>query len=186
MGKVIAVGIDPSFTGTGIVILVDDEFYYSNTILTDSNETVLDRVANICFGTLKALDKALYRYAGKQDDLIIAIEGFSFASKGSAVFQIGYLGWKLREIINEFCKEREFNWIEVPPNNLKLFATGKGNSAKELIMLQVYKRWGQEFTDNNQADAFVLAKMANAHLMGNKGLTDFQVKSMKALKGVNK
>lgn len=184
MGKIISVGIDPSFTGTGIVILIDDQLYYSTTVTTDSKESILTRVGEIVADILDSLDKVLYRYK-EGDKVIICVEGFSFASKGRAVFQIGYLGWKVREIIEGFCNFRGFTWIEVPPNNLKLYATGKGNCGKELIMLQVYKRWGQEFSDNNTADAFVLAKMGHSYIDKKEDLTEFQTRSMDAVRKVN-
>ena len=186
MGKIISIGIDPSFTGTGVVILIEGQLYHSTTILTDPNKGILDRVDTVAFGILNALNKAFQRYSKNEDKFIVSIEGFSYSSKGRAVFQIGYLGWKVREIIDDFCRDKDIEWIDIPPNNLKLYATGKGNCAKELIMLQVYKRWNAEFSDNNQADAFVLAKMAHSYILGNEGLTDFQIKSMDAVRSVNK
>jgi crossover junction endodeoxyribonuclease RuvC len=44
--------------------------------------------------------------------------------------------------------------------HIKKFATGKGNAPKELILREVYKRWQLDAKDNNQADAAVLALMA--------------------------
>jgi len=51
---------------------------------------------------------------------------------------------------------------------------GKGNATKEKVAVGVYKRWGQEFTTNDEADAFVLAKIGQAYLCGTDGLTAFQ------------
>lgn len=48
----------------------------------------------------------------------------------------------------------------IPPSTLKKYATGKGNSKKQEMLLQMYKRWGVEFTDDNAADAYALARLA--------------------------
>lgn len=48
-------------------------------------------------------------------------------------------------------------FIEIPPTSLKKFVTGSGKgSKKEKIMLEVYKRWGYEGT-NDECDAFAVA-----------------------------
>jgi len=50
----------------------------------------------------------------------------------------------------------------VSPPQLKKFVTGKGNSQKSLIVRDVYRKWGLDVNDDNQADAAVLAYMAEA------------------------
>lgn len=45
------------------------------------------------------------------------------------------------------------------PGTLKVFATGKGQCEKSLIIKEVFKRFGFDTTDDNEADAFVLARM---------------------------
>lgn len=50
----------------------------------------------------------------------------------------------------------------VPPTSLKKFVTGAGNAAKDNMLLSVYKKWGKEYKDNNLADAYGLARMAEA------------------------
>jgi hypothetical protein len=49
-------------------------------------------------------------------------------------------------------------------------------------MQQVYKRWGFEASDNNVADAFVLAKIGQAYLGGFGELTAFQESVITALR----
>ena len=50
----------------------------------------------------------------------------------------------------------------VAPQQLKKFATGNGNTKKELISKEVLKRWGVDFNDTNMAEAYVLARVAHA------------------------
>jgi crossover junction endodeoxyribonuclease RuvC len=61
-----------------------------------------------------------------------------------------------------FMYTHNFTYISVPPCNLKKFVTGKGNCAKELIIKEVYKRWGFDTDNNNIADAYGLAMMGAA------------------------
>jgi crossover junction endodeoxyribonuclease RuvC len=44
---------------------------------------------------------------------------------------------------------------------LKKYAAGKGNAKKQEMLLQIYKRWGMEFSDDNAADAYALARLAS-------------------------
>lgn len=52
----------------------------------------------------------------------------------------------------------------VPPTSLKKFVTSRGNAKKNEMLLGVFKRWGVEFTDDNQADAYALEKFGLACL----------------------
>ena len=42
---------------------------------------------------------------------------------------------------------------------LKKYASGKGNAKKQEMLLQIYKRWGVEFNDDNAADSYALARL---------------------------
>ncbi len=50
--------------------------------------------------------------------------------------------------------------LQIPPMTLKKYATGKGTAKKQEMLLQIYKRWGVEFNDDNAADAYALARLA--------------------------
>jgi Holliday junction resolvasome RuvABC endonuclease subunit len=51
--------------------------------------------------------------------------------------------------------------LQIPPMTLKKYATGKGTAKKQEMLLQIYKRWGVEFNDDNAADAYSLARLAS-------------------------
>jgi len=51
--------------------------------------------------------------------------------------------------------------LQIPPMTLKKYATGKGTAKKQEMLLQMYKRWGVEFNDDNAADAYALARLAS-------------------------
>lgn len=43
--------------------------------------------------------------------------------------------------------------IVCPPTSLKKFVCGKGNAEKSMMIREVFKRWGFDAEDDNQADA---------------------------------
>jgi len=152
------IGLDPSLTATGIISLQDGIIDLAKTTKNRPELPTIERVRVIREQINKVIE-----HPSITPDLIV-IEGFSFGSKGQSLFETAYLGYRIREDLEWFKDRENIPWIEVPPTQLKQFATGKGNANKEIILQQVYKRWGVEFSDNNQADAFVLAKIGEAYL----------------------
>ena len=97
------------------------------------------------------------------ENSIIFIEGYSFGSKGRAIFQIAENGGILKYRLTG----QEYHII--PPANVKKFATGKGNSNKEKMYNQLLqdegvdlkKMLGQETLDSpvsDIVDAYYIAK----------------------------
>jgi hypothetical protein len=68
----------------------------------------------------------------------------------------------------------------VSPTGLKKFITGKSSAKKNEILLGVYKRWNVDFTDDNEADSYGLARVASA-LDGHETVTQFQQEVLDAL-----
>lgn len=93
---------------------------------------------------------------------LVVFEGPSYGSKGSMAFSIGSLMGGIHELLCMHIPLR--NGIEVPPSNLKKFATGKGNANKALIAAHVQKRWNVIFEDDNLTDAYVLCQIGRAML----------------------
>lgn len=152
------VGIDPS-TKTGLVIMdTTKKKMFCHEIKT-SVAGDPQRFMDIAQKVIKRLEP---------EDKII-IEGFSFGSKGNAVsIQYG-IGWLIRsELLRNGMRYRE-----VSPGGLKKFASGKGNTKKEDLVLPIFKRWGFEHPSDNVRDAFIMAKIAEA-LSVNTQLTSFQ------------
>ena len=188
----IVVGIDPSLTSTGIVVLRNNEIGKALTTKNEPKLGTIERVRRIyeqinnvienlstCYVNAYIGDKRMIRW---EPPSLIVIEGFSYGSKGRGVFDIAYLGWRIREELERYRTEDDIPWLEVSPSQVKQFATGKGNANKEIVLQQVYKRWGVELTDNNQADAYVLAQIGRAYLSEMDNLTDFQQKVIRALR----
>jgi Holliday junction resolvasome RuvABC endonuclease subunit len=93
---------------------------------------------------------------------VVAVEGYSFGSKGRAVFDIAELGgvvrWELRR--------SDVPWVAVPPSSLKRYATGRGNATKDAMIAEAVRRFGFPGSDNNEADAWLLWHMAHDALAG--------------------
>lgn len=87
---------------------------------------------------------------------LVVIEGYSFGSKGRAVFDIAELGGIIRYTLAD-CP---CTVVEVPPSCLKKYATGKGNAPKELVLVEAVKRLGYQGSDHNVSDALWLLEMA--------------------------
>ena len=52
--------------------------------------------------------------------------------------------------------------VVVPPALVKRFATGNGQATKDDVRRAILRKWGLSLLQEDQADAFVLAKIANA------------------------
>ena len=176
------IGIDPSLTSTGIVVLRDGKVELAVTTKNKPELGTIDRV-RLIYERIVCVAESLTDGEKWQAPDLIVIEGFSYGSKGRSVFDIAYLGWRIREELEWLKEQDNIPWLEVPPSQLKKFATGQGNANKEIILQQVYKRWGVEFSDNNQADAYVLAQIGRAYLGGMDDLAAFQQEVIANLKG---
>ena len=154
------VGIDASLTGTGVVALWSEKTEKSTRI--ESKYTGVKRLVDIESRLKCILDNLILT------DLVL-IEGYAYAAQNQA-HQIGELGGVIRRMLHK----RMTKWIEVSPAQVKKFATGKGNSKKDIVLMNVYKKWGVEFATSDEADAFVLAKIGQVLLGADEKLTNYQ------------
>ena len=87
---------------------------------------------------------------------LLVLEGYSFGSKGRAVFDVGELGGCVRLLLYRLG----IPFVDVPPATLKKFATGKGNCGKDEMIAAAIRRFRFPGCENNEADAFLLWCMA--------------------------
>jgi len=149
----IFMGIDPSLTGTGIAILdsgLENKSYLAEHYLikTKSSDEIEARYDQIM--------KKISSLTDGKDIQYIYIEGLSFGSKGAAVTELAGLHY----IIRYYLYKMGISFKEIPPTTLKKYITGSGKAQKNLMLLNIYKKWGIEFTDDNTADAYSLARYA--------------------------
>ena len=143
------VGIDPSLTGTGVVILDKDGEIYKELLISTypdnyicSEQRLLDIVNEIKF-----IKDISLRYA--------AIEGISFNSKSTSFNERCGLFF----MITSLLFDNDIPFKIVPPKTLKKWAVGNGNADKKMMMNGSKKRWGLEFKDDNICDAYNLAQL---------------------------
>jgi len=171
-------GLDLSLTHTGVVVLDLDG---DNPVMVD----VIKPKTNKEIRLVEIRDK-VNDFVTRCNPTLIVLEGYSFASQGRAVYDIGEMGGVVRVHLYE-SKRR---YMVVPPHSLKKFVTQKGNSPKQIMIREVYRRWKREFDDDNICDAYGLAKVGQAVLAlenGTKKMTDFhsyeQISLQSLLKG---
>ncbi len=70
----------------------------------------------------------------------------------------------LTYIVRMWLFKAQHKTLLVPPTVLKKWATGKGNSPKNIMLREVSHRWNVEAADDNQADALALAEFGRAYL----------------------
>ena len=160
-------GIDASLTSTGIAILHRD------------NEPITAAVKNSLTGIPRLIYVRDYVKQVIEGADLAVIEGYAF-SKGDFAHAKGELGGVLRLMV----VDSGINLLEVTPNQLKKFATGEHNASKEKVAVGVYKRWGKEFKENDETDAYVLAEIGRAYLGLEDKLTAYQQEVIDALKGI--
>lgn len=157
-------GIDLSFTGTGIVI-IDSENKILNKILisTKPAESTEDRILKIydTFRNFKTETISTYKASILSDKtkkikksikIYYGIEGIAFGSRGQRAYQQGALHYYFR------IRLTKRPTTIVPPSQLKKSTTGNGRASKSLMLLHIFKRFGEEFDDDNLGDAYALSR----------------------------
>ena len=171
--NMLSLGIDLSLTGTGLSVVDGEDLIFSECY-KPKNKSGPDRLIEIRHKVSETIDK--YQPG------LICLEGYSFGSRGRAVFQTGELGGLVRVLLHK----TGIKWIEIPPSQVKKFATGMGNCGKDIVLQQVYKRWGMEFKTSDEADAFILAKIGTILLGHKEKLIKAQEEVIDALEGDKK
>ena len=148
------IGIDPSLTGTGVITLNNGKIEDKQLIKT--KPTGDDKVKE-----LERLMKIRNDIYMRSDIRLAVMEGIAFSVRNTvALVQLSALNYFIRERL----LLRGTPFVICQATTLKKFACGHGNAPKDNMMMEVYKRWHVTLTDNNQNDAFLLAKIGEALL----------------------
>lgn len=141
-------GIDQSFTSSGIVILDEyNSISFSSIISSDKNIDIFERSYLI--------SQAISNIITEHSPSFIALEGLAFGGFGNATRQLSGLQFM---IVNSIRKINNLDCIIVPPTSLKKFATTKGSADKKLMY---------ESTPSNIKQHFISKKIKKT-----KGLYD--------------
>jgi crossover junction endodeoxyribonuclease RuvC len=169
-------GLDLSMTASGCVVLKDGHLEVKLLIKTKptaekTHVKELERLMSI----VSKIEDIL----SEREIAMVAIEGLSFGSRNSsALIQLSGLNYMVRKLLYEY----KIPFVIVAPTTLKKYITGKGNGPKDVIMMNIYKKYGVTLTDNNLADGYALARVAEALMNKDIKLTSFQKEVVALLK----
>ena len=165
------VGLDLSYSGTGVVILGDAEPRTYEFAAGKAHLPVHERVIDLW----KQLKRVLP--SPEDYDVHIIIEGAAYGAEFNA-FILGELNGGIKTLL--FTEG--FKYELAQPTTVKKYATGAGNAQKTFVAGCVAKKWGFVHSSNNVTDAYVMAKIAEAGLQAVEEELAAQTKA-KAKKG---
>ena len=128
----IYIGIDQSFTGTGVTIYYNNQyqFYLISTKKNNINKSIdytlrmIDIINNIDY-LIKQFNKK---------NILIGIEGVSFGSKG-VLADLGGLS----HLLQYYFITNQIKFYIIPPTVVKKFFTNKGNASKMEMIKEAEK-----------------------------------------------
>jgi len=184
LGEPYVVGIDLSLTATGLADLNLDrgKFINVSTFGTkgkrdDNYKKRGDRLA------LMAETIVAWATAGTYDPALVAVEGPSIGSKGGSQFDRSGLWW----LVVSTLQGMDIPVLVVPPKTRAKYATGNGNSGKDVVVAHVIEQYGhlygERIKNDNEADAMVLAAMG-ARYLGHVIDDDLPSSNLSAMSGV--
>jgi Holliday junction resolvasome RuvABC endonuclease subunit len=155
----ITVGIDQSLTGFALsVVSVEFPNLHKTWVIKSSFKGIqrLNDIHDWFYGTLSDLHR------NGNVVVNVAMEGTVLQSQAASILGelAGIVKMDLYTFFDARVKPNCSLPLQIPPMTLKKYATGKGTAKKQEMLLQIYKRWGVEFNDDNAADAYALARLA--------------------------
>jgi Holliday junction resolvasome RuvABC endonuclease subunit len=140
-------GLDLSLTGTGVIVIDEEaKILYKKLISTTTQKIIEQRIIDITYEVFLTIPPYSTTY----------IEGLAFGARGISMLELAALHYFVRI---KYLQNKEKYKI-VGPGTVKKFVTGKGSAKKEMMLLNVFKKWGESFDDNNLCDAYSLARLA--------------------------
>jgi Holliday junction resolvasome RuvABC endonuclease subunit len=167
-GESVAIGIDQSLTGFAFSAVSVSNPTHHETWVYKSPYMGVQRLADIQDWLAEKFD---YLNANSNSITDIAMEAPFLGSPST--LPLSELASAVKLFLYDYFYSTTNYVVEpsqhlrtpliIPPMTLKKFATGKGNSKKQEMLLQIFKRWGVEFNDDNAADAYALGRLASGN-----------------------
>lgn len=176
-------GLDLSLRGTGICVLNDKgelihreliqykersikkvKYAYFNFVVngkaidekdisSDNEDEVVDKIKR-----LSAIKNRILVIAKDYKIKNVLIEDYAYDAKGRTSFgrviDLGELGG----VVKAALYENNYKVYKLSPTSLKKFITSDGLGSKENMAESIFKKYGYQFKDDNEADAFALAR----------------------------
>lgn len=149
----LVIGLDLSITSPGLCIGISPDNFSSYLIKTppagkfgcpterfnNISELILDMI-------VRNVDPSQY---------FVVIEDYAYGATGHT-FAIAENGGTFKHKLFYELGVPFNNLVVVSPGQLKKFVAGIGNAGKDVMIKEVYKRWGFDTRSNDEADAFGL------------------------------
>lgn len=144
-------GLDISLSCTGLAT-IDKNGKISHSVLSAPS---LKECSNR-FDRYQALSNEIIKYLVDSKTEYVLIEDYIVVPKNiETTRKLIELGSCVRKDLND----KKIKFITVTGSQLKKYATGKGNSPKDIMIKELYKQHGIDVNDNNVADAIFLSMM---------------------------
>lgn len=182
----ILLGLDVSLTSTGIALLDADTTYILDSLKTLPIDGIhVERHHKILTALTFHLNW-IKENVSEDADIWGVIEGYAYGKdpkRGSQVITLAEIGGLVRYVVWRYTGHP---LIVVAPNTLKLFVTGHGHAKKEQMLLFLFKKYGIEFKNNDEAEAFALAKMGLCCFdEQERSLTDYEKRTVATVRKGN-
>ena len=139
----VVVGLDLSLTATGVATSIGTKLVTSTghkgDTLDQRRARLLDMVGRIMNEVTPLAD-------------LVVIEAPAFSRTQGAMHDRSGLWWLVVAALHDSLQ----NVTEVTPTALKKYITGKGVATKPDMRMAIFKRFGVDVADDNEADAFAL------------------------------
>ena len=178
------VGLDLSLTATGLADLDIDSGTFTNVDTYGTKGKRGDKYAQRGTRLQTMADHiTTWATAGVYDPDLVVVEGPSLGSKAGSQFDRSGLWWLI--VTTLLCEDIPV--LVVPPKTRAKYATGNGNSGKDVVVAHVVEQYGHLYRDriknDNEADAIVLAAMG-ARYLGHTIDDDLPLTNVSAMAGV--
>ncbi len=159
--SIVSMGIDLSLTGTGVVLLKNGKVILEKLIKSKpSGDKPIDELIRI-----ENIVKEIYACMDGFSVDIAVIENLAFGVRNAtSLTQLAGLNYFTRSMLYS----EKIPFVLVAPTSLKKFITGSGASKKDVMLMEVYKKYNVAFVDDNIADAFSLSKIGECLLFSHK------------------
>lgn len=144
------IGLDLSLTRTGVCLFFPEDQGVSASHIKSAQKGLL-RLAEL----ENNLKNIIYPFSS---NCLVVIEDYAFSRNGRNLFGMIEWGGVARLALHKMGVQA----ITISPTALKKFVTGKGNAQKDMMMQQILKRWGFEASNNDEADAYALARVGDS------------------------
>lgn len=159
----VVIGVDQSFTSSGVCVIDGGEATRLYTIKTSSENGDTFARANLVATKIATA-------IGEHGASLICLEGLAFSKFGNATRDLAGLQYAVIVLLR--YKYNFEHIIIIPPNELKKFATGHGNASKDDMVGALPPHIDKNIRDQNYkkstglydvTDAYWLARYAEAY-----------------------